>query len=310
MLSKPIKLPAFAKINFGLRVLSKRADGYHELETVFQTVSLHDTLKFSPARDSQIIFSCDDRTLPTDGQNLVMRAAQALQQRFAPDKGVQMRLEKRIPARAGLGGGSSDAAVALMGLAQLWELNPAPAEFQQIAASLGADVPFFFYGGTVRGTGIGDRLEPLPDVPVTFLLIIKPNAHISTADAYQRLDERALTSQNSKTILSRSDTQKVFDVSSFASLQNDFEPVAFELETEIERAKAALLKAGARGALLAGSGSAVFAVFDSEDAQRRAIQAIKLEAGWRVFPCRTIGRSAYRSEMGPVEAIFAPLFGR
>jgi 4-diphosphocytidyl-2-C-methyl-D-erythritol kinase len=297
LLSQPIKLPAFAKINLGLRVLDKRADGYHELDTIFQTVSLHDTLNLLPADDSQIIFSCDDRTLPTDAQNLVVRAARALQQRFAPAKGACIRLEKKIPARAGLGGGSSDAAVALMGMVRLWQLNPSVEELKQIAAKLGADVPFFLHGGTARGTGIGDRLEPLPDAPEAFLLIIKPNAHISTADAYKRLDERALTSQNSKTILSRSAAQKVFDISSFASLQNDFEAIAFGLETEIERAKAALLRAGAGGALLAGSGSAVFGVFDSEDAQRRAIQAIELEAGWRVFPCRTVGRSEYEAAM-------------
>lgn len=291
-------------------MLGKRADGYHELDTIFQTISLHDTLKLSPADDAQIVFICDDRSLPADAQNLVVRAAQALQQRYAPAKGACIRLEKRIPSRAGLGGGSSDAAVALIGLARLWELKPPPEELHQIAAELGADVPFFLCGGKARGTGIGDRLEPLPDAAETFLLIIKPNAHISTADAYKRLDERALTSQNSKTILSRSEAQEVFDNSSFASLQNDFEAIAFELETEIEEAKAALLKAGAVGALLAGSGSAVFGVFDSEDAQRRAIQAIELEAGWRVFPCRTIGRSAYRREMDPSGAILAPLFGR
>jgi 4-diphosphocytidyl-2-C-methyl-D-erythritol kinase len=155
-------------------------------------------------------------------------------------------------------------------------------------------VPFFFFGGAARGTGIGDRLELLPDVRETFLVIVKPNASISTADAYKALGKAALTSTNSKTILSSSEAKEVFDSSSFASLQNDFEAVAFDLEPEIPRAKAALVKAGARGALLAGSGSAVFGIFDREDAQRRAIQAIELEAGWRVFPCKTVGRGEYR----------------
>jgi 4-diphosphocytidyl-2-C-methyl-D-erythritol kinase len=295
--SKNLTLPAFAKINLGLRVLGKRADGYHELETVFQTISLHDTLKLVLNNDSQIVFSCNDCSLPTGSQNLVVQAARLLQNRFAATRGAHIRLEKRIPARAGLGGGSSNAAVTLLGLTHLWQLNPAAGELQQIASELGADVPFFLHGGTARGTGIGDRIESLPDVPEAFLLIIKPNANISTADAYKVLDEDSLTSQNSKTILSRSDAQAVFDISGFATQPNDFEAVAFALEPEIATAKAALLKAGARSALLAGSGSAVFGIFDSKDAQLRAIQAIELEAGWRVFLCKTVGRDQYRAAL-------------
>ena len=284
------QLLAFAKTNLSLRVLGKREDGYHELETIFQTVSLHDTIKISAVANSEIAFSCDDRSLPTDSHNLVVRAATALRDRVNTKKGARIRLEKRIPIHAGLGGGSSDAAATLIGLTRLWELRITREELSELAAKLGADVSFFLYGGTARGTGIGDRIEPLEDAPETFLLIVKPNANVSTADAYKALEKPALTSSNSKTILSRSDATGFFDSSSLASLQNDFESIAFALEPEIERAKAALLKAGARGATLAGSGSAVFGIFDSEDAQRRAIQAIELETGWRVFPCKTVGR--------------------
>jgi len=137
--------------------------------------------------------------------------------------------------------------------------------------------------------------ELLADVAEKFLLIVKPNANVDTSDAYEALDERSLTTHNSKTILSTSVAKQVFDRVDFASLTNDFEVVAFDLAPEIRRAKGALLKAGANAALLAGSGSAVFGVFDSEDAQRRAIQAIELETGWRVFPCRTVGRSEYQA---------------
>jgi len=285
-----LTLLAFAKTNLSLRVLGKREDGYHELETIFQTVSLHDTIKISAVANSEIAFSCDDRSLPTDSHNLVVRAATALRDRVNTKKGARIRLEKRIPSHAGLGGGSSDAAATLIGLTRLWELRITREELSELAAKLGADVSFFLYGGTARGTGIGDRIELLEDAPETFLLIVKPNANVSTADAYKALEKPALTSSNSKTILSSSDEKGFFDSSSLASLQNDFESIAFALEPEIERAKAALLKAGARGATLAGSGSAVFGIFDSEDAQRRAIQAIELETGWRVFPCKTVGR--------------------
>jgi 4-diphosphocytidyl-2-C-methyl-D-erythritol kinase len=293
-LKSPLQLPAFAKVNLRLRVLGKRADGYHELDTIFQTISLYDTIRISAIESSDITFSCDDRSLPADSHNLVVRAAMALRDRVNTKKGARIRLEKRIPSHAGLGGGSSDAAATLVGLTRLWELGTSREELSQLAARLGADVPFFLYGGTARGTGIGDHIEAMEDAPETFLLIVKPNANISTADAYKALKKPALTSSNSKTILSSSEAKEFFDSSSFAALQNDFEAIAFAREPEIERAKAALLKAGAGASLLAGSGSAVFGIFDSEDAQRRAIQAIELETGWRVFPCKTVAREQYQ----------------
>ena len=290
-----ITLPAFAKINLTLRVLAKRADGYHDLDTIFQTVSLHDTIELSLIDQPHLILSCNDRSLPLGEDNLVIRAAQALQDRFSSSKGARIHLEKRIPVQAGLGGGSSDAAVTLVGLTRLWDLIATKEDLMAIASQLGADVPLFLLGGTARGTGSGDKLEPLVDGAEKFLLIIKPNANVNTSDAYKALDQRSLTTHNSKTILSSSIAKQVFDRTDLASLTNDFEVVAFDLAPETRRAKAALLKAGANAALLAGSGSAVFGIFDSEDAQRRGIQAIDLETGWRVFPCRTIGRREYEA---------------
>ncbi len=297
MKTDTLTLPAFAKINLSLRVLGKRDDGYHELETIFQTVSLHDTIEFTATDDPAMVTSSDDLSLWMGETNLVTRAAKALHARFAPAQGARIHLQKRIPIQAGLGGGSSDAAVTLIGLTQLWGLKASANELMEIGASLGADIPFFFRGGTARGTGTGNQIETLPDAGEMFLLIIKPNANISTADAYKALNAPALTSQNSKTILSISEAKEFFDNSTFASLQNDFEAAAFMLEPESERAKLALLKVGARVAMLAGSGSAVFGIFADEDAQRRAIQAIELETGWRVFPCKTVGRGEYGSRL-------------
>src|SRR2546421_4050225 len=305
-----LTLPAFAKINLTLRVLGKRADGYHDLDTIFQTVSLHDTIEMSTLDQPRLILSCSDRSLSLGEGNLVIRAATALQDWRASNKGARIHLQKRIPTQAGLGGGSSDAAVTLLGLTSLWELSPTKEDLLAIASQLGADVPLFLFGGTNRGTGIGEKVEPLADWAETSLLIVKPNANVNTSDAYKGLDERSLTTYNSKTILSTSVAKQVFDRADFASLTNDFEVVAFDLAPEIRRAKAALLKAGANAASLAGSGSEVWGIFDSEDAQRRAIQAIELETGWSVFPCRTVGRGAYRSEMGLAGEIFALLFGR
>jgi len=305
-----ITVPAFAKINWHLHVLGKRPDGYHELDTVFQTISLHDSITFAITDDPQITLTCDDPSLPVDEQNLVWRAAADLQKRAAIKKGARIRLEKRIPAQAGLGGGSSDAAVTLLALAHLWQLSVSE-ELLEIAESLGADVPFFFFGGgTVLGMGIGNKIAPLPDLPEKSLLVIKPNANISTRQAYELLNAPALTTPEPNPILFSSLANSSFDSLISDAVRNDLEAVAFQLAPEIERAKKALLKTGARAALLAGSGAAVFGIFDNGDAQERAIQIIELETGWRVFPCRTVGRSHYGAALGAAGETFALFSGR
>jgi 4-diphosphocytidyl-2-C-methyl-D-erythritol kinase len=311
MLETTLTLPAFAKINLSLRILSKRADGYHEIDTVFQTISLHDTITLTVTAKPEIVLSCDDHSLPTDSNNLVVRAAEALQARFAPDKGARIHLAKRIPSQAGLGGGSSDSAVTLIGLAHLWEIELTAKEFLELASELGADSPFFLYGGRAHGRGIGTDLTPLEDTPERFLLVLKPSQGICTMRAYARLMRRyaCLTTSEAKTILSSSERSEISDNFNYKALQNDFEPAVFEIEPEIERAKVALMKAGAEVALLAGSGSAVFGIFDNQDAQKRAIPAIELEPGWRVFLCWTVGRSNYRNRMGSCGAVLQRFTG-
>ena len=300
-----LTLPAFAKINLSLRVLGKRPDGYHEIRTVFQTISLRDTLRFTLTNAPHIVLACDDRRVPSGAENIVCRAAAALQERFKSQQGAYIRLEKKIPVEAGLGGGSADAAATLLALARLWQTRAAEDDLLDIAGGLGADVPFFLKGGTALGTGIGTEITDLPDADEKFLVVIKPIAGISTASAYQALNAPSLTSAEGKTILSSSQRGEFFDNLDSDALQNDFEVVAFGLEPEIARAKAALIKSGARTALLAGSGSAVFGIFDSGDAQERAIQMIELEAGWRVFPCSTVGRSQFRNAISSAGEIFA-----
>ena len=276
----------------------KREDGYHEIDTVLQTVSLHDTITFEETNDDVIRLWCDDRLVPADKTNLVWRAAAALRERYSIRRGVRIRLEKRIPAEAGLGGGSSDAAAMLIALASLWELEVSADNLLQIAEALGSDVPFFLHGGTARATGRGNVVELFEEVPQKHLLVIKPNASISTAKAYGVLNQAALTSSDSKPILLRSQASDSSASIDLNSLHNDFEPVVFQLEPEIERAKVVLLRSGARAAMLSGSGSAVFGIFENQNAQERAIQAIELETGWRAFPCKTVGRNRYRSAMG------------
>ncbi len=286
-------LPSFAKINWSLRVLGRRADGYHDVSTVLQTVSLRDELQFVPRDDARVKLSCDDPQIPTDESNLIIRAASALRDRFHISAGVTIHLEKRIPVQAGLGGASSNAAVALLGLTKLWNLDLDLVEMIDLAARLGADVPFFFVGGRALATGIGTNLKVLQDYPRTHLLIVKPNAMVSTADAYKAMRAPALTSPIDDSILTSSCAAAGFADNEQGELRNDFERVIFEIEPEIERARAALLNSGANAALLAGSGSSVFGIFDNAEAQARAFREFPAEAGWRIFPCVTVSRHEY-----------------
>lgn len=297
MIPTSLTIPSFAKINWSLRVLGKRPDGYHELRTILQTISLHDDLHFKLRDDGSLTLTCNEPSLPTDETNLVIRAAQALRQHFELKAGADISLQKRIPSKAGLGGGSSNAAVSLLALSCLWKLEATSAQLLDIAASLGADVPFFLTGGTVAASGTGTALSPLSDRPLAWLIIVAPNADVSTAQAYAALNSPALTTLDLDPILSSSPTAGVFNNSPDddldAAFVNDFESVIFDREPEIRRAKEALLQAGASKALLAGSGSSVFGVFASEDAQRSALKAISLEPGWRTFACVTLSRNEY-----------------
>jgi 4-diphosphocytidyl-2-C-methyl-D-erythritol kinase len=294
-------LPAFAKINWTLRVTGLRADGYHELHTVFQTVTLHDRLTFALADDQRIHLSCDAPDIPVDENNLIYRAALALLDRRKAVQGAAIHLEKRIPSQGGLGGGSSDAAIALLGLAHLWQIDTDGRELSQIGARLGADVPFFFTGGTALGTGLGTEVSPLDEVSAEHLLIVTPGVRVSTAEAYKALNLHGLTKADTPVMLSISRAGAQIPVSFPYALYNDFERVIFRLEPEIGRVKNALTRAGA-SALLAGSGSSVFGIFDNREAQERAARTLKLETGWRIFPCATLTREQYFNALGPCAA--------
>jgi 4-diphosphocytidyl-2-C-methyl-D-erythritol kinase len=297
VLTSPFSVPSFAKINLSLRILGKRPDGYHEIQTVLQTVSLHDNLHIAAASDPGLIFSCDDAAIPHNSTNLVVKAAEALRDRYDVKAGARIKLEKRIPVQGGLGGGSSNAAVTLLALAQLWELPATLGDLLQIGRTLGADVPFFLNGGCALATGIGTTLTTLPNLPQQRILIVAPQAKVATADAYQALKAPALTTLRPVSILANSRTQSIFSDSEqwplCDHLENDFERVIFDIEPEIRRVKEALIQAGARCALLAGSGSSVFGIFDSNEVLRSAAQALQQESGWRIFSCVTLSRDEY-----------------
>jgi len=295
-----LKLPSFAKINRHLEILGKRPDGYHEVFTVLQMVSLCDDLEFELRTDGKLTLVCDDPRIPADETNLVIKAAIALQQKLETPLGADIRLTKRIPAQGGLGGASSNAAVTLIGLNGLWQAPFLSPHWKQLAAELGADVPFFTAGGRMVATGIGGTLLAVPDVPREPVIILTPNARVSTPAAYAALNAGSLTTADAMPILSSSfERHFTRDNSQWPEPHNDFERVIFEMEPEIERAKIALLEAGVRSALLAGSGSSVFGIVDDELMRDRVLDNLKCEAGWEVFSCETLSRVEYFEAMKP-----------
>lgn len=298
MSTQILTLPSFAKINLSLRVSGRRTDGYHEIRTVFQTVTLHDQLTLEALPDGRFELACDTDGIPVGETNLIWRAAVALREAFGVRAGARVRLQKRIPVGGGLGGGSSNAAITLLGLSHLWEIQTGRDELAKIGGRLGADVPFFLTGGKALGMGRGTEIQPLADGPHFHLLIVTPLIAVSTAQAYAALDAPALTKAESAANLPISRESLDFSDSLRQGLVNDFEPVVFRLYPEIERARDALLHAGARGALLSGSGASVFGVFDSQEDSGRAHAALRAEGSWRVFPCTTLPRAEYVAALG------------
>ncbi|MFN2492368.1 MAG: 4-(cytidine 5'-diphospho)-2-C-methyl-D-erythritol kinase [Pyrinomonadaceae bacterium] len=307
-----LNLPSFAKINWGLQVLGKRPDGYHEVRTILQTISLHDDLHFELSEDRQLELSCSDPGIPADRRNLVVRAAYALKNRYKIDPGARIRLEKRIPAQAGLGGASSNAAVTLLALTHMWKVETTLSELVELASTLGSDVPFFLWGGSALATGTGASVFPLADSEIRYLIVIKPNTSVATANAYAALSSSALTTMKSPPILSSSHTGANL-INSVpwppdGNLNNDFESVIFDNEPEIRRCKEALLQAGALAASMAGSGSSVFGIFANPETRQRAVAHIKDETGWRIFSCDTVSRSEYVRALASCDVPFLQSF--
>jgi 4-diphosphocytidyl-2-C-methyl-D-erythritol kinase len=297
---RAIRLPAFAKINWCLDILGRRPDGYHELRTIFQTISLHDTLRFLPARVPEIeLVIQGDAVLerqPVE-RNLVYRAVEAIRRDQKIRSGVRIDLEKRIPAGRGLGGGSSDAAAALAGYARFVGREIGrdipTARLMEIAASLGADVPFFLFGGRALGVSRGDEIYPLPDVVSKALLVVAPrNITIPTEDAFRWISKR-LTKPRGPSKLWRFCALCWSPRES--GLSNDFESAVFERYPRLGAIKRALLRRGAAEAALAGSGSAVFGIFRNPAHARRAAQWFPKD---QTFVCETLSRESYRRAMG------------
>jgi 4-diphosphocytidyl-2-C-methyl-D-erythritol kinase len=271
-----------AKINLTLRILSTRPDGYHDLRTTFQSLALHDTLTFTAA-SGPFAIACNDPQCPTDRQNLVWRAADALWReadRRGEPAGVSVQIDKQIPLQAGLGGGSSDAAAALRALVVFWRIRIGEDRLRAIARTLGADVPFFFEGGTVLGVDRGDTLFSLVDQSPFWVLLALPDFGVNTRDAFQWWDDDDDGDESN------------------AEIGNDLERSVSARHPAIARAVKRLSQLGASHAAMSGSGSAVFGLFPSERKARAAARAL---SGRRLgtVVTRTLSRRQYRDFARP-----------
>ena len=294
-----IAVRAHAKINLDLRVLGPRLDGFHELRTVFQAISLHDIIECVP-RQGPFAIECDTAGVPLDRSNLVWRAAEALWRslrRPAPVRDVTIRLHKRIPLQAGLGGGSANAAATLLALARLWRVQVRANQLTDIAATLGADVPFFLSGGTALGLGRGDEVYPLADLPRHWIVLLIPGFGVSTADAYAWYDSEREMARG----VSGREPQVVPGPwpSRAAQMINDLEAPIARHHPEIDQMRTALRRAGALAAAMSGSGSAVFGLFQKRSEALAAVERLS-GSGWRVLLTESLGRGDYSSRSRPI----------
>ncbi|MDI6822573.1 MAG: 4-(cytidine 5'-diphospho)-2-C-methyl-D-erythritol kinase [Actinomycetota bacterium] len=257
---KSLKLKAYAKINLYLDILGRRADGYHDIQSIMQTLELSDTLLIFEHSRTEVI--CDSSFLSPD-RNLIWQAAKLLQERYKIKRGALIKLIKNIPVAAGLGGGSADAAAILIGLNLLWDLNLSLDRLQKLGEDLGSDVPFCVRGGTVLVEGKGERLTPLPDLPRASVVIARPSFELPTPRVYSEFDQGDTAPLSRLFLILKAIHDK--DMKEICSnLANILERPVFRHHPEVRRLKETAISAGALGALMTGSGPSVFAIVDSE----------------------------------------------
>ncbi|MEY3284091.1 MAG: hypothetical protein RIR86_2104 [Acidobacteriota bacterium] len=315
-----LTLQSYAKINWTLEILGRRTDGYHELRTILQTVDLADTLNFTPL-DHDIVVECDHPEVPTDERNLVWKAASLLRELTGLERGVRIEIIKRIPTSAGLGGGSSNAAVSLLALLRLWEIELPLRQLFSLGSRLGADVPFFFIGGTCLGVGRGDEVYPVANIEVDHLLLVNAGILVPTCEVYANLPPE-LTNPEAVVKMPLS-LELAYEADSLPArytrtgtgagspavglrpsagtirpglLKNDLEIPVLPRYPRLAEVKRQLIELGATDSLMSGSGSTVFAIFDNDQTRQEAAAALRA-TGWWAQPVGTISRDDYGSFM-------------
>ncbi len=300
MAARSLRLRAHAKVNLALEVLGTRSDGYHELRTLFQTISLHDDVVLRP-RASGITVTCDHPQVPLDGTNLAVRAARELQRFAGVKRGVEIRITKRIPVAGGLGGGSSDAAAVLMGLDRLWKVGLGPAGLHPLARRLGADVPYFLVGGTTLGLARGDEVYPLWRQVLAEVVVVDPERPVSTAAVFRRLDAGLTPREETNRIFRFISSDLAGQGTAFPILSNDLERPALEeapdLAARVSLIRGILVREGALLASLSGSGASYFGLFD-DPGRARAAQARLTARGLKALRGRTLSLDQYRRLWG------------
>lgn len=290
---KPVKelhLNAYAKVNLTLDVGQERPDGYHEIESVMHTIALHDSITLREAGSGTEVIVQDGAEVPADHRNLVARTAEVLREMFGVARPLQIELTKRIPVSAGLGGGSSDAAVTLLGLAQMWKLRLDGREVLALATKLGADVPFFLEGGGAVARGKGERITYLPPLPTTWMVLARPRTEVSTAWAYRQLPAGGMLSQPPTAAMieavKREDVREVGRL-----LHNVFEDILFRHHPVIANLKARILRGEAYGASMSGTGPTVFGLMANEAAAKKTADDLRSLPDVDVFVTRTFAES-------------------
>jgi 4-diphosphocytidyl-2-C-methyl-D-erythritol kinase len=297
MTASSVRVRSLAKVNLDLRVLDKRPDGYHHLRTVFQTVSLADSIEIDYRRGRTKIDINSNLNIP---DNLIVKAADSILEATGSTGRIGFVLKKRIPLGGGLGGGSSNAATVLLALPVLLRRRLSMEKLLELAASLGSDVSYFLLGGTALGLGRGTELYPLPDLPSLAALLITPGIHVSTPDAYGALGRNYFQPSMSGSGPKDSETT-VWWIGNIRSpadwgVENDFESVVFRQHPQLKSIKGKLLKLGARPALMSGSGSTIFGIFANRQRRDAAVNWFRKEfAAHQVYPVSLVSRGQYRA---------------
>ncbi len=268
-----LTVKAYAKINLGLDVIKKLPNGYHQVKMVMQTIDLWDELTLEKA-ESGIFLTTDAEGLPTDGGNLICRAAKLMQDTFSLKEGLKIHLRKRIPMAAGMAGGSADGAAAITGINRLFHLGLPVPELMRISVAIGADVPFCILGGTALANGIGEELTSLPPLPFCHIVVAKPDLEVSTKFVYEHLDAQGLTEHpdidGMVTAVREGSLPGVLN-----RMQNVLESVTVPAYPVIAAIKDKMLALGAAGSLMSGSGPTVFGIFTEEDTAKEAFRQLK-----------------------------------
>ena len=281
-----LKLKAYAKINLAIDLLGKRNDGYNEVKMIMQTIDIFDEISITKI-EKGIVIKCDNNKIPEDSRNIAYKAANIMQSRYDIDCGVKIDISKNIPIEAGLGGGSADAAAVIEGMNTLFDLRLNFDTLLKIGEKIGADVPYCICKNTVLATGIGEKLLKISNFDSVNVVLIKPNFGISTKQVYKEFDYSLPKERpDFETLLKAIENKKISDVAQ--NMVNVLETVTQKNNPEIRDIKSKLMENGALGAMMSGSGSTIFALFESEDMAKKAYNKMKNNNTYQCYLTKTI----------------------